>query len=368
LKSFRSIGHLIPLFITLAGVADVGTRFLPLAWFSMRLEEPSTRYPIGMTDLTPNFHYDMPRSYGDLANLVNSPRYRFYHRQWMNVNGDGFRLDGAPAMPGKPPEALLFGDSFARGVSLSDDATLAAQFSRIPGRSLFDSSLRLDWGRTRRALDYLGMTKGTVVVALVDRLALPGVEEFQDRPQRNTAWRRFNHQCQKLWDGFWEVCPLQIFSERLIRRLQNDTILPNPHASWAKVETLVNGQPMLFFDQDIAASEGGMVGTIDGLLLYQDHLRRRGIDLLILVVPNKYLVYRQLIQHAPRQSHGPSRASRYEDALHQAGIRVLNLEHVFIPEAEAALQRGELLYWPDDTHWNSNGTRLAAQALAQALR
>jgi hypothetical protein len=45
---------------------------------------------------------------------------------------------------------------------------------------------------------------------------------------------------------------------------------------------------------------------------------------------------------------------------------VLNLTPEFRKQAEALLARGEYLYWLDDTHWNAEGIRVAAQEIAKS--
>ena len=299
LQRFRSIGRLIPLLIAVGALTDLGSRLLPLAWFSARLEEPSRRYPIGIGDFTPGFHYDMPRAYGDLANFAGDPALRFYRRECMRVDQNGFRLDGTPAPAGKPPECVLFGDSFAAGVSLCDDSTLPSQFSARRGRTMFDASSRLDWGRVRRVIEYLGMQKGTVVLVLVDRDPLPPAEDFQDKPPPNSAWYKFDRVRKILWNGYWEATPLQIVSERLIRRLQNNRYLPNPVGARVRIETLKDERPFLFLDQDVTNFGSQPEVSAAGLFVLQDRLRRRGLDLFVVLVPDKYLVYHRLIKNAP---------------------------------------------------------------------
>jgi hypothetical protein len=39
-----------------------------------------------------------------------------------------------------------------------------------------------------------------------------------------------------------------------------------------------------------------------------------------------------------------------------------------LPAFEEAVARGDLLYYPYDTHWNQAGHNLAAQVIAEALR
>ena len=45
----------------------------------------------------------------------------------------------------------------------------------------------------------------------------------------------------------------------------------------------------------------------------------------------------------------------------------MNLEPILHAGAREAFERGELIYWPDDTHWNPRGIEIAAREIARVF-
>ncbi len=98
----------------------------------------------------------------------------------------------------------------------------------------------------------------------------------------------------------------------------------------------------------------------------KDYFKARGIEWIILLIPEKEQVYREHVPVAAypvNESWPPSVFDALEPALREEGIHVVNLLPVF----REAVARGELIYWPDDTHWNERGIQLAAETLAREI-
>ncbi len=57
-----------------------------------------------------------------------------------------------------------------------------------------------------------------------------------------------------------------------------------------------------------------------------------------------------------------------ETSLRESRLEVVTLTSVFRTRAADALERGEYIYWLDDTHWNGAGTSTAAEEIAGRLR
>jgi hypothetical protein len=113
-----------------------------------------------------------------------------------------------------------------------------------------------------------------------------------------------------------------------------------------------------------------------GLVLKNFHrlATENGIVPVVLFIPKKADVYGAFF--SPRSGrHFLQRLGehmRFENASHdafltlveQAGVRVVDLLPVF----RAAAEKGQVLYYPFDTHWNPLGRRTAAEALSASLR
>lgn len=78
----------------------------------------------------------------------------------------------------------------------------------------------------------------------------------------------------------------------------------------------------------------------------------------LVLVPTKYSVY---LDNRPLQRRHPLLWADFQ-RLRQSGIEVMDLTPSLKRAAKA--EGAPLLYWPDDTHWNKYGIRVAAHAMA----
>jgi acetyltransferase AlgX (SGNH hydrolase-like protein) len=98
----------------------------------------------------------------------------------------------------------------------------------------------------------------------------------------------------------------------------------------------------------------------------RDRLRRDGIDLIVLIVPDELQVdaalFRQIVDAKNLRAEDfdldlPQR--RLREFAAREGIATVDP----LPELRARTAAGERFYIPEDTHWNPDGNRLAAEAL-----
>lgn len=92
-------------------------------------------------------------------------------------------------------------------------------------------------------------------------------------------------------------------------------------------------------------------------------LETRGVRLVLVLVPDKARVYPQHLRAQAYPAYQQGRYSETLTALRQRGLLVVDVLADF-ERAPAARD----LYYRTDTHWNQSGARLAAQAVAQAVR
>lgn len=104
---------------------------------------------------------------------------------------------------------------------------------------------------------------------------------------------------------------------------------------------------------------------------FRDQLSRRGIQLLVVLAPNKETIYPEMLS---RRADGtrvlvgePTRRLLLD--LAEAGVEVVNLCEVFeaAKRQGAATSEDDLLYLKQDTHWSPAGVTVAARAIAQRL-
>lgn len=92
-------------------------------------------------------------------------------------------------------------------------------------------------------------------------------------------------------------------------------------------------------------------------------LARRGIRLVVAMVPDKSRVH---ASHLPQHQESREHRARYGAALDALRARGVTVADLLTPLAAAA--RGEEVYYRTDTHWNQRGAQIAAQAIADAVR
>jgi hypothetical protein len=165
------------------------------------------------------------------------------------------------------------------------------------------------------------------------------------------------------------LSPVRILTTRLHKALENEQVLPNSYAHNAVMGTLRNGDWMLFYPDELEADEDDSAPATAYWTSLARELRAHGLELIVLLVPDKHTVYHELLRTplAPATRPG-QRMDRLEHALRAEGVAVVNLRSAFAAAVPALFARGEYLYWRDDTHWNPRGVHLAAAEIARAAR
>ena len=91
---------------------------------------------------------------------------------------------------------------------------------------------------------------------------------------------------------------------------------------------------------------------------YDELFRNSGIRFIFLPIPEKESMYYERLGISK-----PLFLERLTAELQARGVETVELQRAF----ERAFQKGMLLYRPDDTHWNENGVRIAAELLAERV-
>jgi hypothetical protein len=359
------LSFLISALLAASLIADVALRCVPIERIAFRAWETAQYGPTALGAFRPNFHYENPRSYGDLANLGNLPEYREYRAETFTTDEFGFRN-----LPSSAPVRLaLLGDSFSAGAALSDDQTLSAQFTEDTGARVYNAAGSVTWPTLAKVLAAQRMRGGTVLLqisegGLQDELDLSTSEARGVTMLReNLSPARFEEVRRSfLAAASWTVySPLKIVLTRAFHSLQNDRWLPR------QVEPieLTNGHRMLFFADNATQALPVDPSVIRYFLQVQDLVRQTGNELLVVMAPTKYRVYRPLMKRG-----GPI-VSAYRDlapALEKAGIPCIDLTPVLTRQAAELFPRGQYNFRDDDTHWNPVGVRRAAQAIAEVWK
>jgi hypothetical protein len=350
-QSVLRCGYLLPRILLLWALLDIMLRFAPPQWYAFRLHEfAMVTGPHGMGPFRINFTYQNSHAYGDLASLGNCTDCRQYRAMDVHIDERGF---ANPASSG-PYDAILVGDSFGVGAEQPGGETLAAQISQRTGLAVYNacSPVRaISRQNLLNLIDQLGMTHGTVFFELMD-WSLSYYGAAQQDPRLHGLDR---------WSKAATYSPLANISRDLVGRLYDGRLMPNPYAANVVRKRLPDGRPILFQLDDVvdATSNAPHLWTRYFRELSKD-LRQRNFRLIVILVPSKYTVYQSLI----RDSRKTNKSQAFNELQQELrGIPVVNTTPALQQAASDHLKRGDLLYWSDDTHWNADGVRIAADQL-----
>lgn len=366
-RPVRQLGHVIPRLLVAVCLVDLALRFVSIDPLTFRAWEALRRYRPPGAAFEPNRRYYNPRSYGDLASIGNHPELRRYRTEVFTTDALGFR--NPPHLLDAEVDAILVGDSFVVGSGVNDDETLSSRLSELGGCAVYNAGEgpAADPERIQAIARRLNM-RGRLVIRLytedgevptittsrerlVGRLVLRAPGEVRDIVGRLRGLT---------------VSPLQIVSERALKALEDDRILPNRYAVNVVKGTLYNGDSILFRASHVNNFYHPREIVSDYWGWLRDGLRRAHLDLLVVIVPGKYSVYRPfLVNQRPVGERAGEYLDRVEREVRAAGIPVLNLTPFLSAEAARSLERGEYLYWLDDIHWNARGIALAAAAIRE---
>ena len=120
---------LLPALLVVTAIANVVLRLLPPDVMAFRSWEAVTLFVTSIGPFATNKHYYNPAATGDLSGLANLPEFRRPHAEAFTTGAHGFRMYDPDV--DRPPAALLFGDSFGAGASVSDEACLGARLSSV---------------------------------------------------------------------------------------------------------------------------------------------------------------------------------------------------------------------------------------------
>ncbi|MGH7554425.1 MAG: alginate O-acetyltransferase AlgX-related protein [Longimicrobiales bacterium] len=352
--------------LALAAVADGVARFVPDLPLGFRAHETMARFAYAHGPYEPLRSATVDRSYGDLASLGNLSGVREYHEDRTTSDQSGYRNAAAAPDVDTHYDAVLAGDSFALGVGSSDSDTLAIQLGSH-GLRVYNAASHLNLSSLDAIVTAARHAHARLVLWEIAERKTPPLTVPADPPPYPALHSRSPELAIWLW-GLRSVSPLRIAASRAWRTLEDDRWLPNPYRDAVVRAELVSGGPMLFLPGEVACFHDERAVDIRPWERVADDLRSRGLDLAVVLVPVKYTVYYPL-----RRDRRPSRwdpnpyHERLAASLRSAGIRTIDLGPSLRRAARAALDRGETIYWRDDTHWNARGVAVAAAEIGREL-
>lgn len=376
----------------LAGAADWYFRFRWYGWHQRLVYRP----PADVTARAAQAGFvtnDVPASRGgDLSRLIGIPSFAAQFEQERPGGPDIRDAYGFRNLPGPEDRAaplLVLGDSFmATGYPMTN--MFSARLAELSGLAVYNQSM-VGVG------PFLSMARYTESVRFRDvppRVILWG---FVERQIQGDAFQGLVYQLSRREEAatpaaaaapkrggvfWWELAP-----SRLRRNLPDTSVLAQAgRKAWNVLRYYLLGQitpdvlvsegpedrpPVLFFREALEALKAPPTArqveqVIEAIRYARDFFARRDIRLVLVLIPDKEQVYRDWIPPALLGGTDlpPSCLDGIAAGLRASGVDVVNLLDPFREAARA----GAMLYWADDTHWNQDGIRLAAEETWKALR
>ena len=255
------------------------------------------------------------------------------------------------------------------GSGVSDDETLSSRLSQLSGCVVYNAGSDADRIVPDEILAVarrLHMRNRLVIRTFTEKSWVPPVNR---RMAVRTLMARMPAEVRRFVGyvrGLVWVSPLQILSGRVSKAVADDRILPNRYADNVVRATLSNGDTILFMPDEVDNFYRRRTIELDYWRWFRDELRKARLDLLVVLIPDKYTVYRPFLVDQPPAGQGAGDyLDRLERALRAEGISVLNLQSFLSAEAARHVQYREYLYWLDDIHWNPLGIARGAAAIRE---
>ena len=372
-----SIGRVLPRLMFLSLLLDLVLRFVPLDPLTFRAWEAMLRrYPNAVGPFIPNKHYHRDNSYGGVAGIGNLPALRHYHSVDFTTDADGFH--NPPALAQGEPIGMVIGDSFAVGSELPEEQSLSAELTHRFGAYFYNAGgpQPLPLRSLRTVAQRLHLHRGMVIFEFLESRALQDPPAATPEGGRGAAQAFFFRAMGPQWTdrlgtplNELHASPLRALSAKLQKKIQDDTVLPNSFAAFVIQERLRNGEPIVFLPAEFKSPNHPRKAAerwAAYFAWYSSELRKDGLELVVLLVPNRTTIYAPLLAQPRDVSASRAALQDLADALQNAGVFTVPLERRYAHDATVLLNQEKYLYFLDDTHWSGDGTAVAADEIFKA--
>ncbi len=365
--------------------ADIVGAFLPADWLHLPPDSVAARRPGRYSPFIPNVRIKYHPWIGGTAVTGNLPPTETRSPMLFGSDAWGYRLTPGVPLTSKFDLVLHEGHSFAFGGGLSDRETLPSVMTSQTGFRMYNGG-HPSWDQPGPGpLFELVRQSGTqkpIVVFLeweqFDHLRsqidggvsrLDGLGRATFGPDRYARLKGDLRYGKLLFTARFSIPPIEVLSTRLFKSISNDRILPNRYRSAVVERTDPRGHRLLFLAKEVSRTlappdDNDIQARAEHFAYYQSLLAAHGLDLYLVLLPNKYTLYGPLLDRIPLSPY----FDRLEQALVKRGVKTLNMLPQLRGLAAQELATGDYSYYREDHHWTARGVRLTAAALAARLR
>jgi hypothetical protein len=182
------------------------------------------------------------------------------------------------------------------------------------------------------------------------------IREIGYRLRNQVSGNRFIQSVGVYLDRIYKANMLQYLraSLRRIGSSDSQTIYPNMFSSKYGPVFFLQGADA---NKDVPKDE--LDKAVQVIKTYDEFLRRKGIRFIFLPIPEKENIYYETLQ-----TKRPVFLEQLICTLKNMGIETVDTQNAF----EEAFRKGVLLYHTNDTHWNENAVRIAADLLTKMIQ
>lgn len=363
----------------------VGDWYMRFHWFSwqqnFRIRAASTTDgPAAPMKIIPK----PDRRGGDLTELVGIPALREHYAEARAATTnftDEFGFFNKPPTENVYYPIVVVGDSFmATGARMED--TFPGRLAAISGLPVYNHAFvgrGSFWGIVRFLMSdrFVAREPKVLVWGIIEReisgAYFSGIsaqlEYLRQHAHDTTVESRFNIEMlrpARLHQNLPDTSMLAQISSRLWSLIRYKVFgQVNPYIVTPRGD--IEGKPFLMYFPSIDAMRWSHKvrdpDLVANIIAYHEKLcREKGIKLVIVLIPDKEQVYRELVP--PKYQPIPDSAlNALAASLTKQGIACVNVLDAFRDES----RRDVMLYWRDDTHWNTRGIDLAAHETWSAI-
>jgi hypothetical protein len=259
--------------------------------------------------------------------------------------------------------------SFVFGVALDDDETFPTQLARATGANTYNAARFAEDPETPEDFDdvmrEIGARPKTVVFVHLEpnEIYLTGKNQRRNdllrkiwfAKERPLTWIRFS-------PAIWTAAEAK-------RAVENDRILHNRYRDHVASFALPDGRRLLIRKGDLERvqsriGDDEVRDRSEYIAWWNERMAERAARMIVLLVPERMSVYGPALGV---QVPADPFLNRLERRLVARGVRVVNGLPLLRAGAEADLASGNLAYFREDHHWNAEGVRRLARAVAGAI-
>ncbi|BBL71097.1 hypothetical protein MoryE10_17030 [Methylogaea oryzae] len=298
----------------------------------------------------PGASVDMLMPHGDLQSMT-TVKIGVPHQVTYRIDSYGFRNDADY----RGEKYLLVGDSFIAGSSNTQSDLLSARLARDYGIAAYNLAHPGDIS------DYASYLSAFKASHHDDAKALLFIFEGNDFvPAHKKKKAGLSSFFKNYFKIFSDTDVYRVTKSLYKRALRSDKIADSKDVFFAEIKGIKIGFLQHYIDVTRNAGQSPIVS-------FEETLKGMSPDVAhVFFIPTKYRVYHRFID--PQESL-PNASWDYLRGVCQANsLRCTDLTPQLVKASVELLEKGELTFWPDDTHWNGNGVAAAARVVADVLR